>query len=134
MSSSNFAFTTFWVLTKRAILADCFAFSCSWPLNNDHLFTTATILGYQGWSFYKGLTVLPKFQFRLNHSTFPQKIQNFEVFKHSAICHICEWRVGWTNVDLKAQFHFSEKLSTLVAFSSFNVSKNVQMLISMLWL
>ena len=30
-----------------------------WPLNNNHLSTTATILGSQGWSLYTGLTVHP---------------------------------------------------------------------------
>jgi hypothetical protein len=29
----------------------------TWPLNNDHLSTTATIFGSQGWSLYTGLTV-----------------------------------------------------------------------------
>ncbi len=30
-----------------------------WPLNNDHLSTTATIFGSRGWLLYTGLTVFP---------------------------------------------------------------------------
>jgi hypothetical protein len=35
-------------------------YSIDLPLNNDHLSTTATILGSRGWSLYTGLTVLLK--------------------------------------------------------------------------
>ncbi len=45
-------------------------YSIKWPLNNDHLSTTATIFGCQGWLLYTGLTVI-----RLSPQQFRRKSQ-----------------------------------------------------------
>ncbi len=56
-----------------------------WPLNNDHLSTTVTIVGSQAWSLYTSLTVfdvLPLFQLMIY----------IRGLKHAAYKHLKNWQ------------------------------------------
>ena len=65
-ANDNLRITTTCCLQRPIFLGPFFNFyNTELLLNNDHLSTTATNLGYRGWSLYTGLTVLENFGYFL---------------------------------------------------------------------